>query len=410
MSAVYHALLFGGITAISALAAHLGVSAFHDGVRPFLRDVASGRMDRREAARSTRAMSVGFVTYYGAPFSLATGVMEKHLLGLPADWIGVRLGRKSLVALAGFAWGAAVSGALSGTWWIFGHLPRPIDHELLAMGRPLLAMLPLIPVVAALSQFGARGGVRVGAVAAIAYITASVTSTAHVQAIAFGAAAVAMLTLAFRERVADPPPVVPELAAGAHDLRAAAPILAVNGALLALGTSLLWLAGEPAAVMLVGLHHRLEAGLVGLYSWFGFVALVTFTSLAGRAYTSAGMPDGVLGLGLLARLPPAAAVVGAVAMASEVLSISRLERLLARHPGLHGAGGAIRDGLLLVSELGLLIGGATSANAIWPGVGFFAVGGFWLANEALGVRVMRVAVGPLGAIATGLALNVRLWL
>lgn len=407
MDVLYQALLFGAITALSALVTHHGVSAFHDGVRPFIGEVAAGRMERRGAARSAWQMSVGFVAYYGAPFSLATGVMEKHVLGLPADWIGVRYARASVAAAMGFAWGAAAGGALAGIRALFSDLPRPIDHSLLTIGRPLFAMLPLIPVVAAFSQFRRRGGAIVGTVTAAAYIAANVTSVGHPQAIAFGAGAIAMLAMALRERVPDPPPVVPELAEGAGSLRRAVPALSANGALLALGASLLWLAGEPASVMLVGLHHRLEAGLVGLYSWVGFVALVTFTSMAGRAYTTAGMPDGVLGLGLLARLPPVAAAVGALAMGTEIVGVTRFERMLARHPGLHAAGGAIRDGLLLVSELGLLIGGALSANSMWPGVGFFVVGGFWLANEALGVPVMRVAVGPLAAILTGLALNIR---
>jgi hypothetical protein len=44
---------------------------------------------------------------------------------------------------------------------------------------------------------------------------------------------------------------------------------------------------------------------------------------------------------------------------------------------------------------------------MWPGIGLYVVGGFWLLNEVSGVRVMRVAVGPLAAIAVGLAFNAR---
>ena len=114
------------------------------------------------------------------------------------------------------------------------------------------------------------------------------------------------------------------------------------------------------------------------------------------------------GLGFLIRVPALAAAAGLVAMAGEIWGLGRLERVLASYPGLHGAGAGIRDGLLQTSEIAFLIGGALSANALWPGFGIYVVGGFWLLNEAFGVKVMRVAVGPLAAILVGLLVNVAL--
>jgi hypothetical protein len=411
MEVIWRALLFGGITALGAVTTLRGYAAFHDGVRPFVRDVAEGRRDRPQAARSTWSMSWGFVLYYGVPFSLATGVMEKHILGLPADWIGVRLRRVSLAIGAGLLWGASASLLLSGSQWIFAHLPQPMDEHLVAMARPVLFMMPLIPVVAATSQFGVRlGGLGVGGVTAATYLALVVSDVERAAAIAFGVSAVAHLVLVLRERVDAPPPLPDELAVGSKEIRRGTLPLILNGALLAVGTSLLWLGGEPASVMLIGLNHPIEAALIGIYSWIGFAPLVAYTSLASRAYTSAGMPDGVLAMGLLIRYPPAAAVAGAVAMWAELWGVGRIERVISRYPGLHGAGAAIRDGILLVSEVALLFGGAFSAHAMWPGIGLFVVGGFWLLNEAAGSPVMRVAVGPLGAIAVGLAANLHIWI
>jgi hypothetical protein len=355
-------------------------------------------------------MSWGFILYYGAPFSLATGVMEKHILGLPADWIGIRSRRVTLAVVAGLFWGICVSVLLSGTQWVFGNLPLPMDQHLIDIARPLLAMMPLIPVVAVTSQFGVRlGGFGVGGVTLAAYLLV-IAVDAEPAAIAFTVAAVAHILLVLRERVDAPLPLPDELAAGKQEIRRGTVPLVLSGALLALATSLLWLGGEPASVMLIGLGHPLEAGLIGIYSWIGFAPLVTYTALASRAYTSAGMPDGVLAMGLLVRYPPAAAVVGALAMWGELWGVGRFERIISRFPGLHGAGAGIRDGILLVSEVALLIGGAIAADAMWPGVGFYVVGGFWLLNEASGRRIMRVAVGPLAAIAAGLVHNLQYWL
>lgn len=411
METLWRALLFGGITALGAVATQRGYSAFHDGVRPFVRDVAAGRRERREAAGSTWSMSWGFILYYGAPFSLATGVMEKHILGLPADWIGIRSRRVSLAVAAGLLWGICASALLSSTQWVFANLPLPMDQHLLDIARPLLAMMPLIPVVAATSQFGVRlGGFGVGGVTGAAYLAVIALGTDAPAAIAFAVGGIAHLFLVLRERVDTPPPLPEELAAGKQEIRRGTVALVLTGALLAVATSLLWLGGEPASVMLIGLGHPLEAGLIGIYSWIGFAPLVTYTALASRAYTSAGMPDGVLAMGLLVRYPPAAAVVGALAMWGELWGVGRFERIISRFPGLHGAGAGIRDGILLVSEIALLIGGAISADAMWASVGFYIVGGFWLLNEASGRRVMRVAVGPLAAIAAGLAHNLQYWL
>ena len=409
MTHVYHALLFGGVTALSACAAHIGLTAFHDGVRPFVRDVAAGRMERGPAAKSTWDMSVGFVAYYGIPFTLATGVMEKHILGLPADWIAVRLRRLTQVAVAGMAWGAAASALVSLSQWGFESLPRPMDGQLKQMAVPLLLLLPLVPVVAAVTQFGLVRALPVAVLTSGAYVAADVGSWDRPQAISLAVGATVLVLLAMGERPDEVYPAPDEFTAGAKLVRRGVVPLSLNGAFLAVGTSLFWLAGEPASVMLIGLSHDhwVEAALIGFISWIAFMPLVTLTAITTGAYTTAGMPDGVLALGLLARSPFPAAALGFLGMGSELWALRRFERLLARFPGLHGAGAGIRSGLLQVSELGLLIGGARSANDMWPGIGLYVVGGFWLLNEVSGVRVMRVAVGPLAAIAVGLAFNAR---
>ena len=245
-----------------------------------------------------------------------------------------------------------------------------------------------------------------GAIVAVVFVVTAYVFGRPIEGVPFVVGALAMIFLVARER-ADPVPSVPEeFVTGIREVRRGTAPLVVNGGLLALGASLLWLAGEPASVMLVGLHRPVDAALIGLLSWIGFIPLVTLTSVTSGAYVSAGIPDGVLALGLLSsRFPPLAVVVGALAMGGEVWGLGRLERLIAAFPGLHGAGAAIRDGLLLTSEIALLLGGAISANMMWPGYGIFVVAGFWLLNEAFGTRILRVAVGPIAAIVTGLAVN-----
>jgi hypothetical protein len=52
-----------------------------------------------------------------------------------------------------------------------------------------------------------------------------------------------------------------------------------------------------------------------------------------------------------------------------------------------------------------LVGGFLAANAIWQGYGIVVLGLLYVLNEAADRPVMRLAVGPLGALAAGLAVN-----
>lgn len=409
MKLLYEALLFGGITALGAWCANRAISVYHDGARSFAREIRTGAIARHTAAQSLWKMSLGFVLYYGAPCSLATGVMAKHVLTLPADWIGARVSHASRTLLIGFLWGAAAGSALWSIHWGFGHLPFPINGDLLKIGQPLELLLPVIPVVACASQRGLVGGLVVGAVTLIVLAVAVAAGAPQPSAIGFGAGAVIMLGWTLRER--SPQPLLKADAtfvAGAHQIRRGSIPLAANGALFAIAASLFWLAGEPAAIFLIGLHQSIDAALVAIFSWFGFLPLATLTSLSSGVSLTGGMPDGILGVGFLAGSPSIAAPGGAVLMLAEIWGLLGFERLLARFPGLHGAGSAIRDGLLMVSEVALLIGGAVSSQAMWRGVGMAIVGGCWLLNEMSGRRVMRVAVGPLAAIAVGLLVNMKL--
>ena len=47
-----------------------------------------------------------------------------------------------------------------------------------------------------------------------------------------------------------------------------------------------------------------------------------------------------------------------------------------------------------------------AANAIAPGIGFFLVAGLYILNEIAGKPVVRMAVGPIAAILTGILVNI----
>ncbi|HYM49557.1 MAG TPA: YhfT family protein [Candidatus Limnocylindrales bacterium] len=409
MTIALRLLLMGLLGALATLVAHRGWSAYHDGLRPMIKDIAEGKIDRRTASKTTWDISIGFIVSYALPFSLITGIMGNLILFLGADLLGVAVPMSSLALAAGFVWGVGSSAVVSAGPWVFNHLPRPIGSDLLAIGAPLPYLLPLMPVVAINSQFGQpRGWQATVGVLAIFGIAIWPLHPVAAATISFLAGLALLLWWATRERPAEIPEFPPDFDQGAATLRRGLPPLIAIGALLGLMGSLFWIAGDPGVTMLLGLHHPVEAGLLSILSWIGFLPLTVLTSLASGAYTSAGNPDGLLGVSYLVPFAPIAALLGAAIMAGEVRWLKRIERALAHRPGLHSAGVAVRDGMHTVLDVSFLLGGAYSANLIWPGVGVVIVGLAWVVNEATGVRVMRLGIGPMGAIATGVLLNLLL--
>src|SRR5690625_6594871 len=79
--------------------------------------------------------------------------------------------------------------------------------------------------------------------------------------------------------------------------------------------------------------------------------------------------------------------------------LSSIARFLDKYPGIRNSGENIRTAMTKLLEVALLIGGANASNMIAPGFGFFFIAGFYLLNEAAGRPIVRMAVGPVGAIA-----------
>ncbi len=406
MSSLLRPALMGVLGALAALVVNRGWSAYHDGLRPFVKEVSSGSMPRREAARMSWSISIGFVVAYALPFSLVTGIMGNLILFLGADLIGVAISSWVLTVAVGLVWGVASSLVISTGPWVFDHLPHPVGHELLLIAEPLPYLLPLMPVVAIGSQFGAGRAVRVALPLIVLFAAIARADTAIVgSTVTFVVGIVVLLWMATRERPAEIPDFPPRFAAGARELRRSlVPMLAIGVLLGGMG-AMTWIAGDPGVTMLLGVGQPVQAGLLSILSWIAFLPLTTLTSLGSGAYTSAGNPDGILGVAYLIRWPLPAALAGGAIMAAEIVGLKHIERGMAHRPGLHSAGVAARDGMHAVLEMAFLLGGAYSANLMWPGFGAAIVALFWVINEATGTRVMRLGVGPIAAIVTGLLIN-----
>ncbi|MFS8580215.1 MAG: YhfT family protein, partial [Novibacillus thermophilus] len=178
----------------------------------------------------------------------------------------------------------------------------------------------------------------------------------------------------------------------------------VMGGLIAMATNMLLIAGDPISLNLLAEGQQTDAAIAALARAVGFIPLVASTAIATGVYGPVGFTL-VFVVGLLLPNVWLAGIVGALVIMVEVLLLSHIARLLDKYPGVRESGENIRTAMTRILEVALLIGGANAANAIAPGLGFFVIAGIYLLNEAAGRPIVRMAVGPIGAIAVGIIAN-----
>lgn len=399
----------------SALLAQRGIALFHDGVRPLVPELLAGRMTRSALAATALAMSTGFVVGFGIPLALASGLVMIYLVLLPADVIGLRSPRAWIALLAGGLWGAAVALAMRGVLELAAIAPVDFVAPLSALWLPVEYAIVAVPPLAAGLMFGARvGAISVAIVTVVALAAGTLGPFGPFGPVPASliAGMLVLLGLAVaRERGA---PVEPTVDAGEPDpvaaghlrrLRRNAPFLAVQGAIIAVACNLRILAGSEADFVFVAQGRMTEAALADAVRAFAFLPLIATSA------TSTGVAQAVGGLlvysvGFLAPTPVVAALAGGAVVAGEVLIIGRTNALLLQHPAVREAAEHVRGSLARVLEVALLAGSVIAAERLIPGgVGILLVIALYVLNEVAGLRVYRLAAGPLAAIAVGVVAN-----
>lgn len=183
------------------------------------------------------------------------------------------------------------------------------------------------------------------------------------------------------------------------------PILAVMGGLIAAATSLNLVAGDPISLNLMKEGQMMEGGLAAIARAIGFIPLLATTAITTGVYGPAGMTF-VFVVGFFISNPILAFVVGAAVMSLEILLLDVLARAMDKFPGVKKAGDNIRTAMTKVLEVALLLGGLMSAYAMAQALGIFIVVGIYVLNKTSRKPIVEMAIGPVGAIATGIIINV----
>ena len=146
-------------------------------------------------------------------------------------------------------------------------------------------------------------------------------------------------------------------------------LLTIMGGLIAMGTSLAIVAGDPASLAAVSEGDWSSATMIALARAIGFVPLVFTTSIVTGVYAPAGCTFVfVAGLALHDH-PVFALVVGAVLIVVELLLINVFAKGMDKFPGVKDMGEHIRTSMTKVIELTLTIGAVVGAEKIGGAVG-----------------------------------------
>lgn len=414
-------LIMAVIGALAAILANKGVAVFNDGLRPIMPEFLEGRMDRKALAATSFAMSFGLVIGFGIPISLAATIILIHSVLLATDIIGTWApdGKKgmAIAGAVGALWGAGIVTGLDFIVQIFKMLPVNFLPKLGMVGTPIVAAFCVFPALTVAYQYGVKKGAWTLLVTflvrqfiqyygKLSFETSKISLNPEGMALLAGM--IMMLWFASREK-ADPNgssvDLVSLFATRVKRIRSNIVILAIMGGLVAAATSMMILAGDPISLNLLAKQKFTEAALTAFARGIGFIPLVATTAIATGVYSPIGMTF-VFTIGILTRNPLLAFVLGAVCIGAEVMLLTFLARFLDRFPGMRKCADNIRTAMTKILDVALLVGGMMAANAMAPGLGFLLVVGLFVLNQTSRKPLVTMAVGPVGAIAVGILINI----
>jgi len=411
------------IGALAAILANRNIAVFNDGLRPIVSEHIDGTLKRRELGLTAFAMSFGLVIGFGIPFTLSASIILVHSILLGTDIIGLITPKNKwgtpVAAAVGGLYGWGLLAGLEGFVALFEYLPVNFLEPLGEVGTPVVVTFMAFPALAVAMQFSIKKGVLTFAVAALVrqlavFVNEQELLTIGDNVISLNQEGMALIVgmiflfaYAMREKAEEGSSV--DLASVFSEkvlrIRKNVVYFMVIGALIAGATNLLLMAGDPISLNLLADGAQTDAGIAAAARAIGFIPLVASTAIATGVYSPVGFTL-IFVVGLFAPNVWLAVIIGAVVIFAEVMLLSFIAKFLDKYPGVRNSGENIRSAMTKLLEVALLIGGANAANMIAPGFGFFFIAGFYLLNEAAGRPIVRMAVGPVGAIAVGVIVNV----
>ncbi|WP_066504618.1 YhfT family protein [Abyssisolibacter fermentans] len=408
-------LIFAAMGGYATFLANKCIAVYHDGLRPIMPELINGNMSRKEISGIAFAISIGFITGFAMPITIATGIIVIHIILLTADIIGVSIKNTWVAVIAGTIYGGAVTIVLDSIIALFDKLPVNFLDALASVGDPIIYAFVAFPAIAVTYQFGKKKGIitfiisllgRIGVERINPINIANSEVSLSPEGIAMLCGMVCLIIFASKDKTRGDDVSDNLFADNVARIKGNIWYLLPMGAILSVAAFYQWVAGEPIADALLAKGDITSAAIVAFIQATAFLPLIITTALVSGVYGTNGWCDWLLGLGYIAPNPIIAGLLGAGAMGFEVTSLGKISKFLNKFPALKLSGDNIRTAMTTILEIALLVGGINAGFQIWQGTGIFIVVGLYILNDICGRPVIKMAAAPIAAILVGILANI----
>ncbi len=409
--------------ALAALLANKGIAVFNDGFRPVMPQFFENKISRKELAAMSFAISFGLVVGFGIPVSIGAPIILIHSILLATDIIGTifndDLIGNILAAVAGAVYGLLILVGLSAVVNVFKTLPFNFLGNLGSVSSFVVVSFAIFPAVAVAMQQGFKKGVITGLVTVVAWFlvkkfgvftfgTGKVTLNADGIAMLIGTILMVVYAATSKESNNANTQLTSVFAEKVKRIQSNFIILAIMGGLVAAGTALTVVAGDPASLAFLKEGKFDNATITAAARAIGFIPLIFTTAIVTGVYSPVGTTL-VFVVGIMLRNPFLAFVVGALVMVAEVFLINTFAKTMDKFPGVRDMGEHIRTSMSKVLEVAILAGSIVAGNAMVAGLGALFVIGVYQLNKHAKKPLVDLAVGPVAVISLGILLNILIW-
>lgn len=406
--------------ALGALLANRGISVFNDAVRPIVPEYREGRMSRVEFASTTFGLSFGLVIGFGLPYSLMSSIILVHSLWLGTDIIGVLFPagneekwyqeKKSLMGacgavLAGGIYGVALLAGLNGLVAFFQALPVNVFDAWMGISDPITYAFVAFPVVAIVKDYGWKKGLISASVVLILRQFFGAMGWGYEDAITMFAGIVLLIVFAMMDKSGYQTNLASLFSDRIRNIRKNIIWIAIMGAVYGLACNIGLLMEGPTSLTQLAEGDKANAVATTVARAMSFIPLKGLTSLTTGTFVVDGFGFTAT-VGLLAPNAFLAAILGAVVMSLEALSLLLIAKLFDKFPGVKKSADSMRESMTKLLEIALLAGSMVAAGNMAGGMGFFIVAALYGMNEYLKKPITRLAVGPIATIVVALIANV----
>lgn len=413
------------LCAMTAFLSHMGMAVFHDGIRPVIPEYIEGRMKRGQMASIAFGLSVGFIASVGIGNALATNLLNPWLLFLATDIIGIAAPKKWLAPILGAGWGLLSMTAIGGVNTVLTGMPVDLIGAMGNVGNYIVTGFAIFPIIAIIMQFGMMKGAVTAVVVLVFRFAGPMFTTISGDSWTMMVGVIALVVLCIlkdvKEKKKEEVDTMNIFSERVVRIKKNLPFLMLAGALIAAVCNMHVFAGSDVSMFDLSKAYAMgdsaEAqSLIKVVATnefmrgLSFIPLIATTAITTGVYGVAGFTF-VYVAGYLCPNPVVAAIVGAVIILVEVFLLGFIGKFLGNFPSMRDASDNIRSAMNTCVEFALLIGSISACGAMGEATSAGAAGGFiiggiiYLINEMTGRKIMRMAIGPVAAIATGIILN-----